>query len=60
MDIDIRVVVTSNQLFIRDLALKQNFQKKVITDKTPFFLDVHFVLPILFALTVASGKAVFG
>ena len=50
----------SNQFFIRgSYKLKQNFKKnKVVTGKTPFFLIVHFVLIILFVLTLASDMAV--
>ena len=37
-NMDIWVVCTSNQLFIRVLKLKQNFQKnKVVAGKIPFF-----------------------
>ena len=38
MNIDIWVVVTSNQLFIRGSYTEQNFQiNKVVIGKTPFF-----------------------
>ena len=41
------------------LKLKQNFRKnKVVTGKTRFFVIGPFVLPILFVLTLASGRAV--
>ena len=39
MNMDIWVVGTSNQLFIRGLKPKQNFRKtKLVTGKTPFFV----------------------
>ena len=44
MNMDIWVVVTSNQLFVRGSKLEQNFQKnKVDTGKTLFFLVAPFV-----------------
>ena len=40
------------------LLMKSNFKKnKVVTGKTPFFV-IHFVLPILFVLTLTSWKTV--
>ena len=40
--------------------MKQNFQKnKVVTGKTPFLWQVHFVVIILFVLTLAFDMAVF-
>ena len=57
MNIDIWVVGTSNQLFIEVLKLKQNFRKK----KEQLLANLcylHFVLPILFVLTLASDSAV--
>ena len=52
---NIWVVGTLNQLFI----LKLNFQKsKVVSGKTPFFVKVHFILPILFALILVFDGAV--
>ena len=53
---DICVVGTSKQLFMRVLKLKQNFQKKkVVTGKTPFFVIGPFF--ILSVLTLASDRA---
>ena len=41
------------------LKLEQSFLKnKVVHGKSPFFVYVHFVLPNLFALTLASDWAV--
>ena len=58
MNMDIWVVSTSNQLFIRGSETETKFSNKVITDKTPFFVMVHFVLTTLFVLTLASDMAV--
>ena len=38
MNIYIWVVGTSNQLYIKDSQTETNFQKKVVTGKTPFFV----------------------
>ena len=39
MNMGVSVFGTSNQLFIRNIELKQNFQKnKVVTGKTPFLV----------------------
>ena len=42
------------------LKLKQIFQKKkkkkeIVTDKTPFFMMVHFVLTILFVVLYSNN-----
>ena len=42
------------------LVMKQNCQKnKVVTHKNPFFVIVHFILPIIFVLALAFYSAVF-
>ena len=39
--------------------MEQFFQKnKVVTGKTPLFVKVHFVVAIIFVLTLASDRAV--
>ena len=53
MKIDIWVVGTSNQLFIRGTYTEIKFSKnKVDTGKTLLFVIVNFVLLILFVLKV--------
>ena len=55
----ILVVDTSNQLFIRGSLAETKFSKhKLVTGKISFFVKVHFVLIILFVLTLASDMAV--
>ena len=58
MNMDIWIVGTSNQLFVRDSYTEKYFSKnKVVTGKTPFFVK-SFVLPILFISTLLSDRAV--
>ena len=46
MNMAIWMVGTSNQIFIRDLKLKQNFRKyKIVTGITPFFMKSPFCTP---------------
>ena len=50
---DICVVGTSKQLFMRVLKLKQNFQKKkVVTGKTPFFVIGPFFTHYFICLNI--------
>ena len=59
MNMDIWVVGTSNQLFIREFYTEKNFQEnKVVPGKTGKLWSVHFLLPILFVLTLVSVRAV--
>ena len=44
---DIWVVGTSNQLFLRDAKTETNFPKKGFTGKTPLFMIGLFVVAIL-------------
>ena len=43
-----------NSLYVVS-KLKQNFQKKIVTGKTPFF--IHFVVLTLFVLKLAFDRA---
>ena len=49
------MVGTSNQLYIRGSSTETKFSKK---ESTELLAKLHFVLPILFALTLASDRAV--
>ena len=53
------VLSTTNQLFARGSYTETKFpkKKKIVTGKTPFFV-VHFVVTLLFVLTLASDVAV--
>ena len=56
---DIWVIGTSNELFLRGSKTEANFQKKkkVVTGKTPIFVIGYFVVAILFVLKLASDRA---
>ena len=60
MNMDIWVVGTSNQLFIRDFETEifSLDKLKQLLAKPRSLRQVHFALPILFVLTLASGRAV--
>ena len=55
MNMDIQMVGTSNQLYIRGSSTETKFSKK---ESTELLAKLHFVLPILFVLTLASDRAV--
>ena len=58
INIDIRVVGTSDQLFTRG-SLKKKFKKlKQVLEKLRSLYVLHFVLPILIVLTRGSDMAV--
>ena len=59
---DIWIIGTLNQQFIRDFIINFNFQKsKVVSGKTPFFSDKSIFIPsILFVLTLAFRRAFLG
>ena len=56
MNMDIWVVVTSNQLFIRDSYTETKFQKhKVVTGATPFFVIYPLCTPHSIYLNIGRG-----
>ena len=57
MNTDIQVIGTSNQIFIRSSYTETKFSKKLLA-KLRSLRQIHFVLPILFVLTLASDTAV--
>ena len=60
MNMDIRIVGTLNQLFIRDSYTEIKFSKKIkeLVGKLRFLWKVNFILPILFFLTLVFDSAV--
>ena len=61
MNMDIWVVGTSNQLFIRGSYTETKFSKKSehLLEKLRSLWQVHFALPMIFVLTLASESAFF-
>ena len=52
MDIDIWVIVTLNNLFIRDSYTQFRFQKYIFSGKTPFFVIDPFRIPDFICLNI--------
>ena len=60
MNMDIWEIGASSELFIRGSYTQIKFKKKkkVVSAKTAFFVMVHFLLPILFVLSLAFDRAI--